>query len=321
MRYTALRSTRPAMCASAVLRGALLGLCVGLWSWPALAQVMDISDVPAHPQLYAPSDPSGAVAPRDLVLLGDDLVEIAVALGAADRILARPFDIDLPGIGDTPHQMRDWAGVEGIVAMRPGLVIASNVRFDTLRAGLERVGIETDLIDRSLPATKKVALMAERLGLQDRGTALNEVIAADYAKASALLSEREAPLRIMHASKQGAGGNFSVGGAGTGVHNLIERVGGINPAAVIGMDRYRSVTPEGVILMAPDVILIAESELPAFGDLDGFWTDYPGISMTPAGLDRRIIIMRDLHLWSDGASSGIATLALAEALLAMFDGQ
>lgn len=299
-----------------VLGAMALGLAAGLCAAPAQAQTIDMTSVPAYPPLFNPGgETQGA---RDLVLLGADLVEIAVALGAADRILARPFDVDLPGIEDTPHQVRDWAGVEGIVSMRPGVVIASNVRFDTLRAGLEEIGIETELIDRSLPATEKVRRMAARLGLEDRGDALIAEIEADYARAAALRPDRAEPLRIVHASKQGAGGNFSVGGAGTGVHNLIERVGGINAAAVIGMDRYRSVTPEGIILMAPDVILIADREVPAFGELDGFWEDYPGVGFTPAGLDRRIIVMRQLQLRDDAASSGIATLALAEALHEMF---
>ncbi|WP_428929369.1 heme/hemin ABC transporter substrate-binding protein [Marinibacterium sp. SX1] len=304
-----------------VLRTLALGLALCLWLaagvLPAGAQAIDATDVPAYPPLFAPSDAAGGA--RDIVLLGADLVEIAVALGAADRILARPADIDLPGIGDTPHQVREWAGVEGIVAMRPGLVIASNVRFDTLRAGLEELGIDTVLIDRSLPATDKVRRLAARLGLDDRGAALVAAIEADYARAAALRPERAEPLRIIHASKQGAGGNFTVGGAGTGVHNLIERVGAINAAAVIGMDRYRSVTPEGIITMAPDVILVADSELPAFGDLDGFWQDYPGVAFTPAGQDRRIIVMRQLHLRDDAASSGIAALALARALAGIDD--
>ena len=62
--------------------------------------------------------------------------------------------------------------------------------------------------------------------------------------------------RIVHISKQGAGTSFTAGGAETAVHNLILRVGGLNAAAEIGRDRYRPVTPEGMILMNPDVVVI-----------------------------------------------------------------
>jgi iron complex transport system substrate-binding protein len=282
---------------------------------PASAETIDISDLPSLPVLSLAEETRDR--PRDLVLLGADLVEIATALGAASRILARPDAVPLEGIEDTPIKMREYVGVEGIAAMRPSVVVASNVRYETLLTGLNNINISNRLIDRTLPATEKVTRMAALLGLVERGAALNASILADYAKAAAL-SQREPALRILHVSKQGAGGNFSAGGAGTGVHNLIERVGAENAAASIGMDRYRSVTPEGVILMAPDVVLVSEAELPAFGDLEGIWTDYPGLALTPAGRNKNLIIMQDLHVRSDAASSGIATLALARALAEMF---
>ncbi|MDB6177393.1 ABC transporter substrate-binding protein [Paracoccus sp. Z330] len=282
---------------------------------PAQADVIDLADQPALPRSVAISqNPDSS---RDLVLLGADLVEIAVALGAADRILARPEAVDLPGLEDTPHKMREYAGVEGIASMRPGVVVASNARFEQLLAGLSDIRIPNQLIDRSLPATEKVTRMARLLELDARGEQLNHEIRSSFAKAQAI-TRSERPLRILHVSKQGAGGSFSAGGAGTGVDNLIRRVGAQNAAAAIGMDRYRSVTPEGVILMQPDVVLISQAELPAFGNIDDIWNDYPGLALTPAGRANNLIIMRDLHVRADAASSGVATLALAQALVEMF---
>lgn len=292
-------------------------VCAALAVAPAHAEIVDISDAPAHPRVSAGAAEAGAEGPRDIVLLGADLVEIAVALDATDRILARPRVLGLSGIEDIPHVFRERPGVEGIAAMRPAVVIASNVRFDQLRDSLEQVGIETALIDRTLPATEKVKRLARRLGVEARGARLIAAIEADYAGIRPV-SRDGAPLRILHASKMGAGGSFSVGGDGTAVQNLIERVGGLNPAAEIGKDRYRSVTPEGVLMMRPDVVLLSASEVETFGDLDGFWQNYPGIALTPAGRERNIIVMRDMHVRSDAASSGIATRALSEALAGMF---
>lgn len=282
---------------------------------PAQAQTIDISDIPALPDGFERSGTGGA--PRDVVLLGTDLVEIAVALGAADRLLARPASTTVDGVEDTPHQMREFAGIEGIAALRPALVVASNQRFERLLAGLSAIKINNHLVDRILPATEKVRRMAELLGEEARGADLIAAIEADFAKANSI-TRSDQPLKLLHVSKQGAGGNFSAGGAATGVDNLIRRVGAENAAAGIGMDRYRSVTPEGVIMMAPDVVLISEAELPAFGNLDGIWSDYPGLALTPAGREKRLIILRDMHVRGDAASAGIATVALAQALAEMF---
>ncbi|MGS1097083.1 ABC transporter substrate-binding protein (plasmid) [Aquamicrobium terrae] len=284
----------------------------------AFAAAVDLSGETPYPQLYQPSEPVGtAPAGRDVVLLGADLVEIAVALGAADRVLARPADIELPGIDDTPHKVREWAGVEGVLAMRPQLVVGSTVINQRLLDGLAGLGIRTDLIDRTLPATEKVSRLAALLGLEERGEKLIVAMEADY-KAIEPVTVDGRPLRIVHASKMGAGTSFTAGGAETAVHNLILRVGALNAAAEVGRDRYRPVTPEGMILMAPDVILISEKELPAFGDLDGIWDAYPGIALTPAGRNRNVIVMRELHVRADATSSGIATRALSRALHEMF---
>lgn len=285
----------------------------------ARADVADVSSAPAYPDIV----PTGAdvTGSRDIVLLGADLVEIALALGASERVLARPLTPGLTGVENIPYVFRERPGVEGIAAMRPEVVIASNVRFDTLRNGLEQIGIDTALVDRTLPATEKVRRLAAYLGAAKRGKALIAAIEEDYARAVPAPAPNGAKLRIIHASKSGAGGSFSVGGSGTAVHNLIGRVGGINPAAEIGMDRYRGVTPEGILLMKPDVVLISAEEMDVFGDLDRFWQEYPGIALTPAGRNKRIIVMRDMHVRADAASSGIATRALSEGLAQLFDPQ
>lgn len=297
--------------AAAVVAGMIIAL-----PHSVQAEVIDISQAQPYPALYEPQSLPDE-APRDVVLLGADLVEIAVALGAADRILARPDRIDLPGIADTPAQMREWAGVEGVIALRPGLVVGSTVINQRLLDGLSGMGIKAELVDRTLPAIEKVTRLAALLGLEDRGAELVKAIEADYVGADAPQIDGR-PIRILHASKQGAGTSFTAGGAQTALHNLILRSGAVNAAAEIGRDRYRPVTPEGVLTMAPDVVIISDAELGAFGDIDTFWQDYPGLALTPAGRNKRLIVMRELHVRADAASSGIATRALVGALTEMF---
>lgn len=290
--------------------------CLFLLPAAVAAAPVDLSSAPAYPELHAPVEPSAASHSRDMVLLGADLVEIAVALGVADRILARPVVADLPGIEAVPHVLRERAGVEGMVALRPAVVVASSVVYATLFDGLAALDMRTEMIDRSLPATEKVRRFARLAGVEERGEALVAAIETDYARA--IPPEGDRPIRILHISKQGAGGNFSAGGAATAVDNLIRRVGALNAAAEVGRDRYRSVTPEGVLMMAPDVVLISGQEIEAFGGMEALWTAYPGLALTPAGQNRRLVVMREAHVRNDAASSGIATLALSQALAEMF---
>lgn len=294
-------------------------LCVfaALFSATAYSASLNIADAVPYPPLYKPVEAAEPTDKPDIVLIGADLVEVAVALGAAERILARPADIDLPGIENTPHKIREWAGVEGVLALRPALVVASSVTSQRVLDGLNSVGVQTAMIDRTLPATEKVSRLAALLKLEERGEKLNAAIEADYAAIEPVLLDGR-KLRIVHASKMGAGTSFTAGGAETAIHNLILRVGALNAAAEVGRDRYRPVTPEGMIMMAPDVILISEKEIASFGGMDGIWGSYPGIDQTPAGRQKNVIVMRELHVRADAASSGIATKALASALQEMF---
>lgn len=73
-----------------------------------------------------------------------------------------------------------------------------------LLEGLSALGIETDLIDRTLPAVEKVRRMADHLGAPECRAALIADMEQDYAGAKVPLINGR-PVRILQASKLGAG--------------------------------------------------------------------------------------------------------------------
>ncbi|WP_405110196.1 ABC transporter substrate-binding protein [Phaeobacter sp. BS52] len=224
-------------------------------------------------------------------------------------------DLEVP---DTiPHVFKERPGVEGIMAMRPAVVIASNPRYNRLREQLEQLGVKTLLIDQSNPANEKVMHLASVLDMKEQGEKLSTMILSDYEAVASKLEEG-AVRKLIHVSRYGSGGNFSVGGMETPVDNLIKRVGAENPAGAIGLNRYRRATQEGIIQMRPDAILFASVEIDIVGDLKNLWSDFPGLTYTPAGKHERIVLMRNMHVRADAASSGIATTALYDALQKMF---
>ncbi len=284
----------------------------------ANSETIDISGIPAYPDVSGSTDlAQNTEAKRDIVLLDLDLLEIAGALGAFDRIVARPRVGDLEVPDTIPHVFKERPGVEGIMAMRPAVVIASNPRYNRLREQLEQLGVKTMLIDQSNPANEKVMHLASVLGMEEQGEKLSTMILSDYEAVASKLEEGAAR-KLIHVSRYGSGGNFSVGGMETPVDNLIRRVGAENPAAAIGLNRYRRATQEGIIQMRPDAILFASVELDTVGDLETLWSDFPGLTYTPAGKHQRIVLMRNMHVRADAASSGIATTALFDALQKMF---
>ncbi|OED42740.1 hypothetical protein ACH42_11705 [Endozoicomonas sp. (ex Bugula neritina AB1)] len=283
----------------------------------AHANIVDISGAPAFPDVLDEKVKTSSSTKRDVVLLGSDLLEIAGALGAYDRIVARPRVAGLDVPDTIPHVFKERPGTEGIMALRPSVVIASNGRFQRLFEQLNRLGVNTLMIDPFLPANERVIKVAAALNLEPLGEQLSQNILNDYKHLP--LPDRDAkPLKIIHVSSYGAGGDCSVGGLETPADQLIKRVGAVNPAGDIGLNRYRKSTQEGMVLMQPDVILFSIYEVAELGGVDEIWNYCKGLVYTPAGKNKRIILMRDMHVRAAAASSGIATRALAEALNKMF---
>ena len=91
---------------------------------------------------------------------------------------------------------------------------------------------------------------------------------------------------------------------------MIAAAGGIN--AVSGYEGYRPLTAEAVLAARPDVILVTNRSLGAVKGAAGLWKT-PGVSLTPAGKNKRLVIMEDLKLLGFGPRTGLAIQELRKA--------
>jgi iron complex transport system substrate-binding protein len=72
-------------------------------------------------------------------------------------------------------------------------------------------------------------------------------------------------------------------------------------------------TEEGVIAAAPDAILITERSFERAGGAEGV-RKLPGIALTPAGRNRRMVPVSDLYFQGFGPGIGKAVLVLTKKL-------
>ena len=108
--------------------------------------------------------------------------------------------------------------------------------------------------------------------------------------------------KVLFVFAHGAG-TLMIGGEGTSVSEVLELAGGRN--AVPGIEDYRPLTSEAVVGSAPDVILVTQRSLASLGGMKGLMAT-PGIALTPAGRDRRVVVMDDLLLLGIGPRMGQA---------------
>lgn len=257
-----------------------------------------------------------------VMVIDDGTIEIIGALGRADLLGIAPEVSLVEDVASQAEQRITTAGrgaltVEGVVALDPTLVIGVNMRRHAeLVAGLQGVGIPATLIDTSRVAPEKILRTAELLGLAPAGEELAGLVQEQYDRAAAALEGVEERPRVMVLSSSGAGDSGATTGAGedTPAHEVIVAAGGVNAGAESGLDRYQSVTAEGLVAAAPEIIVVAESEIDDLGGEDGIWTQVSGLVGTPAEQEKRLVVMEDMLIKGGAVSSGLGVLTLQAAL-------
>ncbi|WP_136066565.1 ABC transporter substrate-binding protein [Modicisalibacter radicis] len=254
---------------------------------------------------------------RRIAVMDPGHVEILQALGAGGELALMPEDPSFRQSLLDVTRYRRLPTPEGLLAAGTTLVIGGNPGRDApILARAESLSIESHMVSRERPALERIRRIAELVDRQAEAEILIETIQARYADAARVVAANDASPRVLHVSSSGAGttGAVTAAGRSTAAHGLIERAGGINVGARAGLERYQSLTAEGVIAMAPQAVLVSDLELSALGGRDGIWRQVPGLAHTPASRHERLIVLPHAAVKFDAVASGDATLALARAL-------
>lgn len=247
-------------------------------------------------------------APARLITLGGDVTEIVFALGAGDQVIARdststaPAAVNaLPDVG----YLRQLSA-EGILSLQPTLILASEqagppaVLRQLRQQGVRVVTVpgqaERDVI------SQKIALIAQALQREPAGRALQARIEQQLRR----LPPQPLPLKALfilnHSGMQAMGA-----GAGTAADAALRLAGLQN--ALYEMKRYQPLSAEGVIAHAPDIVVITTSGMQALGSAEKLWA-LPGLALTPAGRQRRVIVVDEMALLGFGLRTPAAIMQL-----------
>ena len=257
--------------------------------------------------------------PKDssrIVTLGGTITEIVFALGAGERVVGVDASSSFP---ETVNQLPKVAyhrrlSAEGVLSLRPTLIIA------TTEAGppeaiqqLESAGVTVLVLPHEPTvenAIAKIERIAAALNLQARGTALIQALKKELSQVQSSIPQTAAQAKILFLYARGQG-TLMVAGQDTSADTMIGLAGGIN--AIRGYSGYKPLTSEAAVAAAPDLILLMDSGLESIGGAQGLW-QLPGLALTPAGQQGRVLSMDGLFLLGFGPRLGQAALALNEAL-------
>ena len=253
-----------------------------------------------------------------IVTLGGSVTEIAVALGAGDRLVARDTTSNWP---ESVLALPDVGYIralspEGVLSVSPDLIIAEGdagpvEAVDVLKAaGVHFLLMPEAASADALPA--KIIAVGDALGLPDQAAALSAQVKSGLSDATARAATVPTKSRALFILSL-QGGRVMAGGEGTEAEGIITLAGAEN--AGTGFQGYKQMTDEAVIAAAPDVIVVMDRE----GDLaimDADILAHPALAETPAGKSGRIIRMDGMLLLGFGPRTPDAARQLFDAIYA-----
>lgn len=252
--------------------------------------------------------PVVVTASERVVAIGGDVTEIAYALGASDQLVARDSTslhpaaaTKLPDVG----YMRQL-NAEGILAMRPTLVLASAQAKPSLaleQVASSHVKVVTIPAANSLDGIDdKIAAVAQAMGKTAQGDALRQQVHTRLAA----IPEKPLPVKVLFIMSHG-GMTAMAAGQETAADAAIHAAGLQN--AMQGFKRYQPMSQEGVIASQPQLVLVTADGVKTLGGEDNVWT-LPGLAQTPAGKNRQLLVVDDMALLGFGLQTPDAILAL-----------
>ncbi|WP_338558237.1 hemin ABC transporter substrate-binding protein [Erwinia sp. E_sp_B04_7] len=259
--------------------------------------------------------PFSLLAEERVVSIGGDITEIVYALGAQQNLVARDstslqpaLATRLPDVG----YMRQL-NAEGILAMKPTLVIASELAKPSLALQqVEQAGVKVITVTGKpeLSAVhSKIATVAAALHREEQG----EELQAKLDKQLAGLSGKPLPVKVLYILNH-SGMKAQGAGTGTAADGAIRAAGLQN--ALGNIPHYQPLTQEGIVASAPQLIVIGAEGLRTMGDEEDLWK-LPGLALTPAGRQHNVLVVNEMALLGFGLQTPDAVARLRKAAEAL----
>ncbi|MFK7864593.1 MAG: hemin ABC transporter substrate-binding protein [Pseudohongiellaceae bacterium] len=254
---------------------------------------------------------------RKIVSVGGSLTEILFELGVDDLLVAVDTTSSYPksAMEDYPNvgYMRTLSA-EPILSLNPDLVLASSdAGPPEVLSQLREAGTRVEIIDEK-PSIEgiyqKVRRVSALLNKQEKGEELIRSLEAGFAEAAEILYQVDTAPSVLFLLSVGTGAPMAAGQE-TSADTMISLAGGKNAMATLS--GYKSVSPESIVVAAPEYVLIPQRVLDAFGSKKAVFA-LPELIATPAAANQNLLVFDGLYLMGFGPRTVDAVLDLATSL-------
>lgn len=259
---------------------------------------------------------SAQAASSRIVSLGGDVTETVFALGEEKHLVCTDQTSTYPAAAAKLPQVGylRTLSAEGVMSCKPDLVLASEAAgpaaaMKQLAASGVRI---VTITGEETPdaARKKIATVAEALGVADHGRALLASFDTRMATTNAALNSYHERPRAIFLMAHGPGGAMAAG-SGTAANAMLSLAHAENAASAF--QGYKPLTPEAAMGLHPDVIIIDAMSLKSLGGIEALKAR-PEIQNTPAAKFGRIVAVDTMFTLGFGPRTPEAIAALAKAV-------
>lgn len=249
-----------------------------------------------------------------VVVADGGLTEILYALGVEDHIVG----VDSTSVWPRAAQDKAQIGylrslpAEGILSLRPTLLLTTtDAGPDSTLSLIREAGVPV----QQLPAahsvqdvTARIGRIAELFGVAATGQALIARINRELAEAQQIVAAYPDRPRVLFVLS--ARDRLMAAGHNTAAAALLALSGADN---VAGYEGYKPLTPEAAAALAPQVIVAPDFVVNSAGG-EAALLAQSALALTPAGQQRRLVVMPGEQLLSFGPRLGQTVAELARRL-------
>ncbi|MCC8998539.1 MAG: helical backbone metal receptor [Candidatus Contendobacter sp.] len=251
-----------------------------------------------------------------IVSVAGAITEIVYALSSERRLVG----VDATSFYPPPARQLPQVGyqrtlsAEGILSLTPDLVLATDAAGPP--AVLEQIraaGVAVRIVPNEWSVdgiVRKVRSVAEALDQSLDGERLATRLRAELDAALRLADAAQTRPKVLFLMSAGRGAPLAAG-RDTAADAVIQWAGGRN--ALNEVQGYKPLSAEALTAASPDVLLLPDHTLAALGGEAGL-SRIPGLTLTPAWRNRRIVSMDTLWLLGFGPRTATAVIALARRL-------
>lgn len=246
-----------------------------------------------------------------IVCLSKQLTEMVFALGKGHDLVAVDLSSTYP---DSAKRLKTVGyhralNPEGIISMNPDLVIHSNdIGPETVLPQITKAGLNIKAFGGANTIDSAKLLLKELgqfFGVSKKADSIIADMDAGLVRAADTLKalQLKDSLKVMIIHFGLRNNNYFVMSGRNGVGDKMIRLAGCTPASYDGKGA-REMSAEAVALANPDIIIATDFGFDRMGTMDKFISSVPGVALTNAGKNKRIVRFEEHDIVYFGPRSG-----------------